>query len=57
MGVNLWGEVSEFTKPSPLYVNPVNSFLILAEVLAEGKKKIARDCLEVGATLSGDLRD
>jgi len=30
MGVNLWGE-------SPLYMNPVPSFMMVAKVLAEGK--------------------
>ena len=30
MGVNLWGA-------SPLYVNPVNTLIVLTKVLADGK--------------------
>ncbi len=36
MGVNLWGE-------SPLYVNPVNVFVTLSKILADGKGGTARD--------------
>ncbi len=39
MGVNLWGE-------SPLYVNPVNVFNALSQILAEGKGGTVRDRLE-----------
>ena len=36
MGVNLWGA-------SPLYVSPVNVFIILTKMLAEGKGGTVRD--------------
>ena len=58
MGVNSWGEVSEFTKPSPLYVNPAN-FLDISRSTSlrqvedpdPSGGKIVRFCLEptVGA--------
>jgi len=50
MGVNLWGE-------SPLYMNPVHHFMMVAKVLAEGKGAIVSWCLKEAGVQSYEPTD